>query len=79
MLNESTTIKFTLFPNDDYFQSISFTKYINGNLLFMISNMTNHRNGIRTGSGKALELNETNKDEFESFVKNLYKLVIEEK
>lgn len=73
---ESTTmIEFSPFPNDNKFHSISATKYLtSGKLLFMISDMTKHENGSGTGSGKALEITSENKQEFETFVRNLYNL-----
>lgn len=73
---ESTTmIEFSPFPNDSKFHSISATKYLtSGKLLFMISDMVKHENGLGTGSGKALEITSENKQEFETFVRNLYNL-----
>jgi hypothetical protein len=73
---ESTTmIEFSPFPNDSKFHSISATKYLtSGKLLFMISDMVKHENGSGTGFGKALEITSENKQEFETFVQNLYNL-----
>ena len=69
------TIDFEPFPNDNKFHSISATKYLtSGKLLFMISDMTRHENGLGTGGGKALEITSENKQEFENFVRNLYNL-----
>lgn len=71
----TTTIHFAPFLNDARFHEISFTKYLtSGRLLFMISDMLNHENGLRTGFGKALEITSENKQEFETFVRNLYNL-----
>ncbi len=76
MTNEPTiTISFETFPNDPKYHSISFTRYLySGNLLFMISDMVKHENGLGTGIGKALEINYSNIDEFQTFVRNLYNL-----
>lgn len=76
MTNEPTkTISFETFPNDPKFHSISFTRYLySGKLLFMISDMIGHENGLGTGIGKALEINSSNIEEFETFVRNLYNL-----
>lgn len=69
------TVDFATFPNDNKFHSISATKYlISGRILFIIYDMTKHENGISFGSGKALEITSENKQEFETFVRNLYNL-----
>lgn len=76
MTDEPTkTISFETFPNDPKYHSISFTRYLySGKLLFMISDMIRHENGLGTGSGKALEIISENKQEFQTFVRNLYNL-----
>lgn len=78
---ESTiTIDFETFPNDPKFHSISATKYLtSGKLLFTIFDIIrNTENGIGFGTGKALEITSENKQEFETFVRNLYNLTFGE-
>lgn len=74
------TIDFETFPNDPKFHSISATKYLtSGRLSFMIVDITrNNENGIGFGVGKSLEITSENKQEFETFVRNLYNLTFGE-
>ena len=77
---ESTKTKtFAPFPNDPKFHSIFATKYLtSGKLVFMISDMKNNEDGSGFGSGKALDITSENKQEFETFVRNLYNLTFGE-
>ncbi len=70
------TIDFDTFPKDDRFHSISATKYLTSErFLFTVFDIIrNTENGIGFGTGKALEITSENKQEFETFVRNLYNL-----
>lgn len=67
-------------PHETSYQSFSVTKYPNSNKFQVIisENTKSNENGIGTGCGRVLEVHETN-EEFRSFVKELYELVIENK